>query len=66
MSDWLVSQRFDFVRDYIRRVLRRGFRRERMKTVIAELRLLRRQQAKRHFPAMILDRNETSEDFDYN
>jgi hypothetical protein len=60
MSDWLVSQRFDFVRDYIRKVLCRGFRRERMRTVIAELRLLRRQQSKRHFPAMILDRDDTA------
>jgi hypothetical protein len=59
MSDWLVSQRFEFVRKYIRKVLRRGFRRERMRIVIAELRLLRRQQSKRHFPAMILDRDET-------
>jgi hypothetical protein len=38
-------------------MLRRGFRRPRMGTVMAELRLLRRHQAKseRHFPAMILD-----------
>jgi hypothetical protein len=27
MKDWLVSQRFDFVRKDIRRMLRRGFRR---------------------------------------
>jgi hypothetical protein len=59
MHDWLVSQRFDFVRNYIRKMLGRGFRRQRMRSVIAELRLLRRQQPKRHFPAMILDRTET-------
>jgi hypothetical protein len=57
MEDWLVSQRFDFVRNYIRNMLVRGFRRQRMGTVIAELRLLRRRQLKseRHFPALILD-----------
>jgi hypothetical protein len=57
MKDWLVSQLFDFVRKHIRRMLRRGFRRPRMGTVIAEIRLLRRQQSKseRHFPAMTLD-----------
>jgi hypothetical protein len=52
MDDRLVSRRFDFVRNYIRKVLGRGFRRQRMRTVIAELRLLRRQQSKRHFPAL--------------
>jgi hypothetical protein len=56
MEDWLVSQRFDFVRKGIRKMLVRGFRRPRMGIVIAELRLLRRQQSKRHFPAMMLDR----------
>jgi hypothetical protein len=56
MDDWLVSQRFDFVRKGIRKMLVRGFRRPRMGIVIAELRLLRRQQSKRHFPAMMLDR----------
>jgi hypothetical protein len=40
MSDWLVSQRFNFVRIYVRKMLRRGFRRQRMRTVIAEVRLL--------------------------
>jgi hypothetical protein len=60
MDDWLVSRRFDFVRIEIRNLLRRGFRRQRMGTVIAELRLLRRQQSERHFPAMILDRSETA------
>jgi hypothetical protein len=60
MEDWLVSQRFDFVRKAIRMMLGRGFRRQRMRLVIAELRLLRRQQSERHFPAMILDRNETA------
>jgi hypothetical protein len=54
MEDWLVTQRFDFCRNYIRKKLGRGFRRRRMGTVIAELRLLRRQQSERHFPAMIL------------
>jgi dephospho-CoA kinase len=58
MKDWLVARRFDFVRDYIRTMLGRGFRRQRMGTVIAELRMLRRQQgARRRFPAMILDRS---------
>jgi hypothetical protein len=56
MEDWLVSQRFCFVRKGIRKMLVRGFRRPRMGIVIAELRLLRRQQSKRHFPAMMLDR----------
>jgi hypothetical protein len=59
MEDWLVSQRFDFVRKGIRKMLVRGFRRPRMGIVIAELRLLRRQQSERHFPAMILGRTET-------
>jgi hypothetical protein len=59
MEEWLVSRRFDFVRKAIRMMLGRGFRRQRMGTVIAELRLLRRrQQSKRHFPAMILERND--------
>jgi hypothetical protein len=49
MDDWLVSRRFDFARNYIRKMLGRGFRRQRMGTVIAELRLLRRQHSKRHF-----------------
>jgi hypothetical protein len=57
MKDWLVARRFDFVRNYIRSMLGRGFRRQRMGTVIAELRLLRRQQgARQRFPAMIPDR----------
>ncbi len=57
MHDCLVSRRFDFVRNYVRKVLGQGFRRQRMRTVIAELRLLRCQQgARRRFPAMILDR----------
>jgi hypothetical protein len=57
MEDWLVSLRFIFVRNYIRKKLGRGFRRQRMRAVIAELRLMRRQQSKRRqFPAMILDR----------
>jgi dephospho-CoA kinase len=58
MNEWLISRRFDFVRKDIRMMLGRGFRRQRMGTVIAELRLLRRQQSKRHFPAIILDRSE--------
>jgi hypothetical protein len=57
MEEWLVSRRFDFVRTSIRMMLGRGFRRQRMGIVIAELRLLRRQHSKRHFPAMILDRS---------
>jgi hypothetical protein len=57
-DDLLVARRFDFVRKYIRNMLRRGFRRQQMKTVISELRLMRRgQQSERVFPAMILDRN---------
>jgi hypothetical protein len=60
MEDWLVSRRFDFVRKDIRMMLRRGFRRQQMGTVIAELRLLRRQQSERHFPAMIFDKSETA------
>jgi hypothetical protein len=60
MEDWLVSQRLDFVRKDIRMMLRRGFRRQRMRTVIASLRLLQRQQSDRHFPAMILGRTETA------
>jgi hypothetical protein len=61
MDDWLVSRRFDFVRKGIRMTLRRGFRRQQMGIVIAELRLLRRKQSKRHFPAtMIPDRSETA------
>jgi hypothetical protein len=55
MEEWLVSRRFDFVRKDIRKMLHQGFRRQRMRIVIAELRLLRRQQSMRHFPAMILD-----------
>ncbi len=31
-----------------------------MGIVIAEVRVLRRQQSKRHFPAMILDKSETA------
>mgnify|MGYP002811062088 CR=1 FL=1 len=58
MKDWLVARRFDFVRNYIRTMLGRGFRRQLMRTVIAELRMLRRQQgARRRFPAMLLDRS---------
>jgi hypothetical protein len=54
MEDWLVARRFDFVRNYIRTMLGQGFRRQRMGTVIAELRLLRRLKgARRRFPAMI-------------
>jgi hypothetical protein len=53
MKDWLVSRRFDFVRKDIRKKLVRGFRRQRMRIVIAELRLLRRHQSKRHFPATV-------------
>jgi hypothetical protein len=59
LEDWMVSRRFDFVRNYIRMMIGRGFRRQRMRIVIAELRLLRRQQTERHFPAMILERGET-------
>jgi hypothetical protein len=47
MDEWLVSRRFDFVRNYIRKKLRRGFRRQRMGAVIAEVRLLRRRQGAR-------------------
>jgi hypothetical protein len=58
MKDWLVARRFDFVRNYIRTMLGRGFCRQRMRTVIAELRMLRPQQgARRRFPATILDRS---------
>jgi hypothetical protein len=57
MKDRLVSRWFDFVRKYIRKMLRRGLRRQRIRTVIAELRLVRHQQSKRHFPAMILDKS---------
>jgi hypothetical protein len=60
IDDWLISRRLDFVRKDIRRMLGRGFRRERMRIVIAELRLLRRKQSERCFPAMMLDRNETA------
>jgi hypothetical protein len=60
VDEWLVFRRFDFVRKYIRNMLRRGFRRERMRTVIAEVRLLRREQPGRHYPAMILNRSETA------
>jgi hypothetical protein len=57
-NDLLVARRFDFVRKYIRNMLRRGFRRQRMRIVIAELRLMRRgQQSERVFPAMIHDRS---------
>jgi hypothetical protein len=52
-DDWLVARRFDFVRKDIRIMLRRGFRREYMGTVIAELRLLRRQQSDRRCPSTI-------------
>jgi hypothetical protein len=52
MHDFLVSQRFGFVRNYIRTIFRQGFRRPRMGTVIAELRMMRRQQQlERHFSA---------------
>jgi hypothetical protein len=54
---WVVSRRFAFVRKDIRMMLRREFRRQRMGTVIAELRLLRRQQSERHFPATIFNRS---------
>jgi hypothetical protein len=60
VGEWLVFRRFDFVRKYIRNMLRRGFRRERMGTVIAEVRLLQREKSDRHFPAMILNRTETA------
>jgi hypothetical protein len=60
MHDWLVSRHFDFVRNGIRKMLRRGFRRQRMRIVIAELRLLRRQQSKRRFPPMNLERSATA------
>jgi hypothetical protein len=60
MEDWMVSGRFDFVRNHIRMMLGRGFRRHRMRIVIAELRLLRGQQSKRKFPAMILARNKSA------
>jgi transposase-like protein len=50
-DDLLASRRFDFVR----KELVRGFRSQRMGAVIAELRVLRRQQLEGHFPAMILD-----------
>jgi hypothetical protein len=40
--------------------LGRGFRRNQMGTMIAEPRLLRRQQSERHFPAMILGRSDTA------
>jgi hypothetical protein len=46
MEEWLVSRRFDFVRKSIRLIFGRGLRRQRMGTVIAELRLLRRHQCK--------------------
>jgi hypothetical protein len=60
IDDWLVSRRLDFVRKDIGRIPGRRFRRQRMGTVIAELRLLRRQQSERRFPAMMLDRSETA------
>jgi hypothetical protein len=60
MEDRLVYRRFDFIRNDIRMMLGRGFRRQRMRIVIAELRLLQRQQLKRHFPATILERSETA------
>jgi hypothetical protein len=56
IDDWLVSRRLDFVREDIRMMLRRGFRRQRMRIVIAELRLMRRQQPERQFPAMLPSR----------
>jgi hypothetical protein len=37
MKELLVSRRFDFVRNYIQTMLGRGFRRQRMRTVIAEV-----------------------------
>jgi hypothetical protein len=55
MDDWRVCRRFDFIR-HIRMMLDRGFRRQGVRPVIAELRLLR------HFLAMILDRSETGRD----
>jgi hypothetical protein len=60
MKDFLVARRFDFVRNYIRKMLGRGFRCQRMGTVIAQVRLLRRQKWKRYLPAMIFDRSETA------
>jgi hypothetical protein len=39
-----------------------GFRRQGVGPVIAELRLLRRQQSEQHFPSMILDRSERVRD----
>jgi hypothetical protein len=56
MNDWLVSRRLDFVRKDVRMMLRRGFRRQRMRIVIAELRLMRRQEPERQFPATIPSR----------
>jgi hypothetical protein len=47
LEDWMVSRRFDIVRNDIRMMLGRGFRRQRMGTVIAELRLLQHQQTVR-------------------
>jgi hypothetical protein len=41
----------------IRMMFRRSFRRQRMRAVIGELRLLRREQSQRYFPATILDRS---------
>jgi len=54
MDDWLVARRFAFVRAEARLLLGRGFRRDCMRLVIAELRLLQRKQAVLRFPPMII------------
>jgi hypothetical protein len=58
-DDWLVSRRFYFVRKDIRTMRGQRFGRKDMGTVIAELRLIRRQQLERCFLSIILDRSET-------
>jgi hypothetical protein len=57
---WLVYRRVVFAREGIRMILRRGFRRQRLGIVIADLRLLRCQQSERHVPAMIFARSGTA------
>jgi len=47
MDDWLVSQRFEVVREQVREALGRGYRREVMALTIAERRLLRRSKSTR-------------------
>jgi hypothetical protein len=61
LAGMFECQRFDFVRNDIRMMLGRGFSRQRMRRVITELRLLRRQQTTRQFLAMILGRSETAQ-----